>query len=82
MSLAGTSVTLLRFPRDDGDFEACLGRVADALGSLEYLDPATFQEHLRGTYPNAVVHPRDSLGGLEMGGPVWYVYRDGSAVPG
>jgi hypothetical protein len=80
MTIENTSVTLLRFPRDDLDFEAVLDRIASAVGSLAHLGPESFQEHLRQTYPGAVVHAQDPLGGFRTNGSAWYVYRDGSPL--
>lgn len=80
MTIETASVTLLRFPRDDHDFEALLDRIAAAVGSLAHLGPADLQERLREQYPQAVVHPQDPLGGLRVAGSAWYVYRDGSPL--
>ena len=80
MTNEASSVTLLRFPRDDSAFEALLERIANAVGGLAHLAPESLQERVRETYPDAVVHPQDPLGGFRTNGSAWYVYRDGSPV--
>jgi hypothetical protein len=80
MTTEASSVTLLRFPREDLDFESLLDSIAAGVGGLAQLGPEYLQERLRERYPQAVVHAQDPLGGLRVTESAWYVYRDGSPL--
>lgn len=80
MNVTVASVTLLRFPRDDEDFERAVDEVARAMGGLDLTTPQDFQARVRDRFPKAVVKPQDPLGGYRVSGSAWYVYRDGSTL--
>jgi hypothetical protein len=65
-----TSITIVRNPAGDADFERAIGDIVSA-GVRE---PADAQSRLRERYPRAVVRAR-ALSGEST--PIWYVYREG-----
>ncbi|HEX8940416.1 MAG TPA: PAS domain-containing protein [Candidatus Limnocylindrales bacterium] len=71
----GTLPRLVTAPSTDRLFGRFAEHALEALGSPSM---RRLQLHLRGLYPQAVVHPRQ-LGGEVH--PVWYVFRDGRVRP-
>jgi hypothetical protein len=71
----GETVTIVRNPVSDKDFEEAVARAMDAAPA----DPAMLERLLRATYPQAVVRPRELTGER---GIVWYVYREGHWISG
>lgn len=67
------------FPRDDPGFAERVQILLDG-PHAERPFAAAVQALLRETYPLAVISPRHELADVG-GGRVWYVFRDGSAVP-
>ena len=67
------------FPRDDLAFAERVQVLFDG-GHAEQPFVAAVQALLRETYPLAVISPRHELAALDRGS-VWYVFRDGSALP-
>jgi len=67
------------FPHDDPAFAERVQVLFDG-GRSEQPFVAAIQALLRETYPLAVISPRHELAALDRG-RVWYVFRDGSAVP-
>jgi hypothetical protein len=69
----GTGPALFVNPADDLGF---IGEV-DRLMDDGVVEAADLERHLRDSYPNAVVRPRDLSNEPFL---VWYVYRDGHWV--
>jgi hypothetical protein len=65
------------FPRDDPSFRAYAEALLTASASD---DPRELQQHLRRSYPRAVVTMQHRLATLTDGPAIWYVYRDGHYV--
>jgi len=63
------------FPRDDHDFAVQVERLVRE--SPEEPFEAAVEAMLRGTYPLAVIAPRQAMAAVD-GQRVWYVYRDGA----
>jgi hypothetical protein len=74
------AVTILRFPRDDDEFDSLLERLVGEIDAYTHSAPELLEARLRAFYPSAVVHRQDPLGGLFPARIAWYVYRDGSPV--
>jgi hypothetical protein len=64
---------LVLSPPDDEVFR----RLATGMIGDGAVTPAELESRLRGTYPRAIVRPRDLAGER---GQIWYVYRDGRWV--
>ena len=76
---ANPSPRAVCFPRDDPAFaDHVQGLFAGSHADRPFA--AAVQALLRETYPQAVISPRHELADHD-GGPVCYVFRDGSAVP-
>ncbi len=71
----GDTVTIVRNPAEDDEFERAIAEAMDPAQS----DPAELERLLRAVYPRAVVRPRGLTGER---GVVWYVYREGHWVSG
>ena len=69
------SPTLVLNPRHDTDFVT----FAETIVSEGVTSPSELQEHLRRTYPRAVVRARELNGETFT---IWYVYREGHWIPG
>ena len=67
------------FPHDDGEFAERVHALLDGPPGEEPF-AAAVQALLRETHPLAVISARTQLGAVD-GGLVWYVFRDGSAMP-
>ena len=67
------------FPRDDPGLAERVPTLFDGPHARRPF-AAAVQALLRETYPLAVISPRNELASLDRGS-VWYVFRDGSAVP-
>ena len=77
----GSGVYVCRcFPGDDEAFEAFVARCNDTLLEAGVDEPEALERLVRHRYPRVVVRPQTDLAATRRT-RVWYVYREGRALP-
>jgi PAS domain S-box-containing protein len=80
MDVRRSLITAHTFPADDGVFRQRVGEILDEVATLDLAETvAAVAGRLVPIHPGVAVTVQSDL--ARIGGPVVYVYRDGSAVP-